>query len=139
MLPNTTTLLVQLGLCLGWKGQELVVSEEGGREGGMEGRGRGVGEGGREGGRGGREGGEGGREGGEGGRERGEEWDGVREGGEGGEGEEGGREGGEGRKEGGGMTVIHILMAQQYLNICTLLYIYYGQHSCIQVFFIFYR
>ena len=63
-------------------------------------------------GRGGREGGRGGREVGEVGREGGK--DGGREGREGGrEGEEGGREGG-GRR--GGMTVIHILMAPQYLN-----------------------
>ena len=44
---------------------------------------------------------------GEGGRERGGR-EGGREGGEGREGREGGR---------GGMTVIHILMAPQYLNI----------------------
>ena len=38
--------------------------------------------------------------------------------GRGGEGREGGREGGEGGEGGGrgGMTVIHILMAPQYLN-----------------------
>ena len=36
--------------------------------------------------------------------------------GRGGEGREGGREGGEGRGGRRGMTVIHILMAPQYLN-----------------------
>ena len=54
---------------------------------------------------------EGGREGGRGGRE-------GREGGDGGRRTDGGREGGREEREGGrrGMTVIHIIMAPQYLK-----------------------